>query len=128
MKKLREIFQNNTRVIADITQDEAVEFANLLFAPIKINWDTYKNLEKDGFWVMGTDKIGTRYYCRVNKYFEIHEKTIVSTTDKDGATSQKEYSGHLGKIGLSWSEGLPYINVVDWFLQKGFNVFAEYYQ
>lgn len=136
MSKLRSLFEQNTKVITDLSITQAIELANIVFCNYKrdrpgasllgskqIVWEV-KRHDKTGYWLNGIDKLGMKYYFRINEYFEIYESLHIPS-DKEGEIYNK-YEGHMGKIDLSWEYGVPYINVVSWFFENGFNIFTRY--
>jgi hypothetical protein len=125
MNKLRKVFAKNTKTILDLSPSQAIELANIVFCLKGIKW-TVGRVNENGYWLNGIDESGIKYYFRINEYFEIYDKKIFEPNTEKGETKTAEYQGFLGNIQLDWLDGVPYMNVVGWLLENGFNMFANY--
>ena len=112
-----------TKTIMDMSPNQALEVANVVFVGDKIDWKITRQ-DKSGYWMDGVDKIGITYYCRVNEYFEIHSNKRIPSTKSDEVHQYDNPT--FSKVNTSWEDGVAYLNLVEWFYDNGFNPFTNY--
>lgn len=99
------------RPISSISDDEAIEVADMAYLTGKKRWTITKR-DKTGVWMNGVDHLEIGYYFRLNEYGEIHS----SSTFGPGET----VDNNIGRVGTSCNNGVSYINIVDYLRGKGF--------
>lgn len=123
MKKLKAAFSENHKTIADLTPAQALTLAEIAFKGCCAEWKIIRS-DKSGYWMNGTDRLGILHYCRINEYFEFHcSSTYPPNKDE---TEPHKITHSISTIWASWEHGLPYIQIVGWFLENGFNIFDRY--
>jgi hypothetical protein len=107
--------------IGDMTDEQVFILANIAFGNTKaITW-TISRKDKSGFWLDGIDqKLGIKYYFRINDYFEIFSSTIFPETEKEKA---KKFDHNLGGIVAWWADGVPYAVLTKQLTDWEFDVF-----
>ena len=124
MNKLKQAFKDNTKKIDDLTPAQAVILADIVFKGNGVIKWTITRVDKGGWWLTGEGVHNTTFYCHFTDYFEIFGSKTFNPTSSDKET--KTFDVALGQVRTSWEYGVPYIQIIGWFLENGFNVFQRY--
>ena len=122
MKKLKDVFKDNTKTIADLTPEQAIILADIVFKGNGVIKWTITRVDKGGWWLNGEGNHNSTFYCHFTDYFEIFgSKTSKSSAAKlltrQLQTEKKTFEVALGQVRTSWE--YPYIQVIGWFLIEG---------
>jgi len=122
MKKLLEAFSANRKTIGDLTPNQAIEVAALVFVgDTRVKWKITRQ-DKEGVWLAG-EYDGVLYYCHITQYFEVFSSV---TYPKEKKQREKQFDHNIGCVNVDWKDGVPYIRLLGWFLDNEFDVFAKY--
>lgn len=109
-----------------ITDEHAIQAANLAWVGMKITWVITRRDPKRGVWMDGEGSCGIKYYFRLNEYGCIYSSTIFPP-EKD-ETKPKVIEHNIGGAVCNINDGVPYILILDFLRYCGYDLPYSYSQ